>query len=222
MVTGLFKYRPGILVFFALITACSMPVLASVKYTFAVSGQPAEDFFKPLVAEMVLSDAAVSAGEARNGQIESLVFGGGATMQEVNRLTLTYLHSDFVDLTVKLSSDRKTVTEITAKSLSNGSTFDEWVFHYRNPSHPTLDIHEFVGIVRDDLVSLETTILPVPPTTHVSGFQGQWQRTPVCWYCRFICKPFYKFPYCWFNWILIGAVILIPIMFLIYRRRKNM
>ncbi len=71
---------------FVLITAFSTSVLASVKYTFVVSEQPAEDFFKPLVAEMILSDAAVAAGEASNGQIESLVFGGGSTMQETNRI----------------------------------------------------------------------------------------------------------------------------------------
>ena len=70
----------NVLVCLAMMSLFSMPVVASVKYRFAVTTQPAGDFFKPMVAEMVLSDEAVAAGQASNGQIESLVISGGPAM----------------------------------------------------------------------------------------------------------------------------------------------
>ena len=207
------------LVCFMFVFILSAPVHASVTYTFVVSEQPSGDFHKPLFAQLVLSDAAVEAGKASNGQIESLVFGGGATMQETNRITLAYLHSAFYDLTVDLSADRKTVTAIAAKLRPSGSPIDNWVFHYQRPPHPTLDIHEFVGYIRHDSVSIETTILPVAPTTHFSRFAGQWQRTPGCWLCAYVCRPFYKFPFCWLDWIVVVAVVLVG--FVIFRRLRR-
>lgn len=210
----LLYYRLKILVCFTFIAVFSTSALASVKYTFVVSELPTGDFHKPLFAEMVLSDAAVSTGQARNGQVESLVFGGGSAMQEINRITLAYLHSSFVDLTVKLSADRKTITAISAKLNNDGSSIDNWVFHYQRPPHPTLNIHEFVGYIRSDSIALETTILPVPPTTHLSNFKGHWQRTPGCLLCRYICRPIYVLPYCWLDWIIIISLLLIPVVLL--------
>lgn len=218
---AIINLRLAAVICFALITAFSTPVLASVKYTFVVSEQPTENFHKPLFAEMVLSDAAVAAGQARNGQIESLVFGGGSAMQESNRITLAYLHGAFFDLTVNLSTDRKTVTAISAKLRPAGAAIDYWVFHYQRPPHPTLNIHEFLGYIKSDSVSFETTILPVPPTTHYSTFAGQWQRTPSCWFCCTICPPIQKLPYCWFDWVVIFVVILIPLLLLRRRRHSN-
>ena len=184
-------------------------VFASVRYIFVVTEQPSGDFFKPLVAEMVLNNAAVAAGQAKNGRIESLIISGGPAMQEANRINLSFLHGDFYDLTVNLSADRKTITSLAAKVRPNNSLIDNWVFHYQHPEHPTLDIHEFLAYVRPDSITLETTILPVPPTTHFDQFQGEWRRVPSCWICRFPYQPIGKWPYCWFDWIVIIGVVVI-------------
>ncbi len=121
------------LVLFIGLAGISSPSLASVKYSFVVSVQPAEVFFKPLFAEIVLSNAAVSAGTASKGQIESVVFGGGSAMEEENRITLTYLHDDFIDLIVTLSADRQTITNISATLETSNSSIGSWVFHYQKP-----------------------------------------------------------------------------------------
>lgn len=205
------------------ITVLTSPAIASVKYIFVVSEHPTETFFTPLSAEITLSDAAVSAGTATKGQIESVVFGGGSTMEEENRITLSYLHGDFIDLTVTLSADRKTITALNATLKTSNTSIDSWVFHYQNPEHPTLDIHEFVGILKKDRISLETTILPVPPTHHHASFTGEWQRKKQCWFiARYLCKPVTGFPICWIDLVflsiaaLIGAGVIIRIV----RNRK--
>lgn len=205
------------LILVTLLFTLSIPAFASVKYKFIVTEQPTGDFFKPLVAEIVLSDDAVVAGEARNGQIESLLVSGGPAMQEVNRITLAYLHSAFYDLTVTLSSDKSTIASISAKLSPNGDTIDHWVFHYQHPEHPDLQIHEFLAYIRADRVGLETTILPVPPTTHLDNFQGQWQRVSVSNCC------FFRFPFCWLDWVIIGVVVtLLSVIIWQWRSRKDL
>ncbi len=184
--------------------------IASVKYTFVVSELPTEAFFRPLSAEIILSDAAVTAGTATKGQIESVVFGGGSVMEEENRITLAYLHGDFIDLTATLSADRQTITGISATLKTSNSSIDSWVFHNQNPTHPTLNIHEFVGNIRKDTVSLETTILPIPPTHHFATFKGEWKRERQCWFfSRLLCRPIYYLPICWIDIILSGTAILL-------------
>ncbi|MES9944055.1 MAG: hypothetical protein ABW080_03740 [Candidatus Thiodiazotropha sp.] len=204
-----------------LFVAFSMPVSASVTYRFVVEEEPESNFFKPLSGEIVLSDEAVSSGVAAKGQIESIVISGGPTMQEENRITLTYLHQQFRDLTVNLSADRKTISSVSATLNPSGDAIDNWVFHYQRPEHPTLNIHEFVIIVDDDSILLETTILPVPPTTHHDLFKGEWRRTTACWICccdnRFVLKGI-----CWLDWIVIcGGIIIIVFMTRCLRRRKD-
>lgn len=198
---------PGVVICMMVATLISSPALASVKYKFVVSEQPAGDFFKPMIAEMVLSDAAVAAGKARKGQIESIVISGGPAMQEPNRITLTYLHNQFTDLTVKLSADRTTVTAITATLTPSGAPIDHWVFYYPRPEHPTLQIHEFLAYVRPDSVTLETTILPVPPTTYFDRFNGEWRRVS-------------RWRFCWLDWMAI-AVGVIVVTGLAWRLRRG-
>ena len=207
----LIKYLLKILIWLTLVTTLSTPVMASVTYTFVIFEQPTGDFHKPLIAEMVLSDEAVTAGQASNGQIESLVFAGGSAMQGSNRLTLAHLHPAFSDLTVNLSADRNTVTSVSATVNSSATAGDNWVFYYSHPPHPRLDIHEFLGYIKSDSVTLEATLMPVPPTTHNSRFVGEWHRKPVCWICRYICKPYYKWPFCWFDLIVIVGATFVSI-----------
>ncbi len=201
---------PLFLTIFLFIAITTTPAIASVKYTFVVSEEPTDAFFKPLFAEITLSNAAVSAGTATKGQIESVVFGGGSTMEEENRITLAYLHGDFIDLTATLSADRKTITNISATLKTSSSSIDSWVFHYQNPTHPTLNLHEFVGNITKQTVSLETTILPIPPTHHFATFKGEWKRQRQCWFfSRILCRPIYFLPLCWIDIILAGTAILV-------------
>ncbi len=197
----------GVVICMILGTFISSPALASVKYKFVVSEQPAGDFFKPMIAEMVLSDAAVAAGKARKGQIESLVISGGPAVQEANRITLTYLHNQFTDLTVKLSDDRATVTAITATLTPSGAPIDHWVFYYPHPENPTMEIHEVLAYVGPTTVTLETTILPVPPTTYSDRFSGEWRRVS-------------RWRFCWFDWIAI-AVGVIVVTGLVWRSQRG-
>lgn len=193
-----------------LLVVFTIPAFASVKYQFIITEQPAGDFFKPLVAEIVLSDTAVSAGLAQKGQVESIVVSGGPTMQEANRITLTYLHGDFKDITVTLSADRSTITSIGATIGTSGAPIDYWVFHYQRPVYPGLDIHEFLGYIRPDAVTLETTILPVPPTTHYDRFVGHWQRVRTCWLCRYSFISVSHWRFCWLDWLVVIVAIAIP------------
>jgi hypothetical protein len=204
----------------ALLVSFSLPAVASVKYRFVITEQPAGNFFKPMYAEMVLSDAAVAAGQASRGQIESLVIHGGSAMVEEASLTLAYLHNDFHDLTVTLSADRSTVTSVMA-TVNNGA-INYWVLHYGRPPHPSLFIHEFLGYVSHDYITLETTILPVPPTTYVDRFTGHWQRVRSCWICKFPYQKPSVFPYCWFDWLVIGIVVLagFVVIRLVWRKRQ--
>jgi hypothetical protein len=198
----------------------SIPASASVTYRFVIDEEPAGDFFKPLSGEIVLSNEAVSNGTASKGQIESIVISDGPTMQEQNRITLTYLHQQFKDLTVNLSADRSTINSVSATLHPSGDAIDNWVFHYQRPEHPTLDIHEFVVTVHDDSIFLETTIQPIPPNTHYGQFKGAWRRTTSCWICccgdRF--APIGKI--CWMDWVVIGGALIIIILTAFFLRRK--
>lgn len=55
MMLSINKVHPCVIIYWVLMVAFAMPVLASVKYRFVITEQPANDFFKPMVAEMVLS-----------------------------------------------------------------------------------------------------------------------------------------------------------------------
>ncbi|MES9992735.1 MAG: hypothetical protein ABW098_12320 [Candidatus Thiodiazotropha sp.] len=205
---------------FVLITVFSTPLSASVTYHFIVEEEPTGDFFKPLSGKIVLSNEAVTSGVATKGQIESVVINGGTAMQQANQITLSYLHQHFKDLTVNLSVDRKTISSVSATLAPGGGAINHWVFHYQEPTHPTLNIHEFVVNVSHNSINLEATILPTPPTTHYENFKGKWVRTKSCWICC-LCDHFVAHgKVCWLDWVIIGGVIII-FVFMAYRLRRR-
>lgn len=187
-------------------------VNAAVKYVFTVTGQPAIEFHKPFVAELTLSDAAVSAGQAVSADIESLKITGGSAVRSDNPLTLSHMHTAFINWSVTLSEDRQTVTAITAVVTPHMSPIDHWVLYQPHPSHPDLNVHENLGYVGSDYVSLETTLLPVPPITHVSTFMGEWKREIVCWPCRIFQQWVECFPFCLWPWMVILLAVILPIL----------
>jgi len=215
-----YKKKSGLLLVLVMVFATAS-VNASVKYVFSVTEQPAMDFHKPFVAELVLSDAAVSAGQAVDTDIESLLITGGTTVRSENPLRLTHMHADFINWTVTLSDDRQVVTAISAVVTPHMSSVENWVLYQPGPPHPELQVHENLGYVGADYVRLETTLLPVPPTTHSSTFKGEWKREFDCWFCRIFEQWVACFPFCIWPWLIILLAIILPVMVWRIRNSKN-
>lgn len=195
------------------------PVNAAVKYMFTVTVQPALEFHVPFVAELTLSDAAVSAGQAVDADIESLRITGGTAVREDNPLTLSHLHTALTDLSVTLSDDRQTVTAVSALIAPQSSPAEEWVLYQSRPPHPELEVHENLGYVSSAYVRLDTLLLPVPPTLHSSVFRGEWRREPACWPCRVFREWLDCFPFCPWPWVIILVAVIFPVM--VWRIRRS-
>ena len=69
-IKAVFNLRVIILVILGVVFSVSAQ--ASVKYKFVVTSGPSTTSHKPCMAELVLSDSAVAAGEAMKDDIESL------------------------------------------------------------------------------------------------------------------------------------------------------
>ena len=69
-IKAVFNLRVIILVILGVVFSVSAQ--ASVKYKFVVTSGPSTTSHKPFMAELVLSDSAVAAGEAMKDDIESL------------------------------------------------------------------------------------------------------------------------------------------------------
>ena len=200
------KKRSGVL--FALLMACTTAsVNASVKYVFAVTEQPPTEFHQPFSAELIISDAAFSAGEAMDVDIESLLITAGTAIRHDNPMTLSLMHTAFVNWSVTLSEDRQTVTAISATITPHMSLIDYWVLYQPRPPHPDLSVHENLAYVSSDYVNFETTLLPVPPSYHNSAFQGEWRREFICRPCRILEEWVICFPFCMWPWVIILVVI---------------
>lgn len=207
------------LAFILTVVIYTASVSASVKYLFTVTEQPATEFHKPLVAELTLSDAAVSAGQATSADIESLVITGGTAVRSDNPLTMSHMHTAFINWTVTLSEDRQKVTAISAVVTPHMSPADNWVLYQPHPPHPDLEVHENLGYVSSDYVRLETTLLPVPPTTQISIFRGEWQRGFICRPCRIFQEWLACFPFCIWPWMIILIAVILPL--LLWRIRRG-
>ena len=204
------------LIFTVLVLLTTATVHASVRYVFSVNEQPTEDFHKPL------SDNALSTGLAEGADIESLEVTAGLSAMGEDALTLAQMHTSFVNWSVTLSEDRRSVTAIRAAIAPHMSTVDYWLLYQPNPPHPDLDVHENLAYVADDSIKIDTTILPVPPSYRQSVFRGEWQRAFVCMPCRVFEQWVECFPFCIWPWLLILVVIVLPpVLWLVRRRSRN-
>jgi len=186
---------------------------ASVEYVFNVTDVPPETFHQPFSAELTVSDAAVAAGSATGADIESLRITAGTAISESNPLTLEHGHPAFVNLAVTFSESRDTIRAISAEITPHMAPNDYWLLYQSTPEHPTLDIHENLGYVAANYIRLETTLLPVPPTTTVSTFGGQWERAFDCRICQlpFVRKFIACFPWCPLPWLMMAMIILVAV-----------
>ncbi len=198
-------------------------VNAAVKYEFRVTEQPADDFHIPLVAELWLSNAAVTAGQAIDSDIESLQITGGTAVRSESPLTLSHAHPAFVNRTVTLSEDRNTITAISAIVTPHNSPIDHLVLHQQNPPHPTLEVHENLGYIHSNYVRLETMLLPVPPETRISVFNGEWQQATdkgTFLNIKEFIERLTCFPFCPLPWLVIFAAIVLPVLVRRIRQRR--
>jgi hypothetical protein len=209
------------LIFAVLVLLATATVNASVRYVFTVDEQPTEGFHKPFRAELVLSDNALSAGLAEGADIESLEVTAGLSAMDDDALTLAQMHTSFVNWSVTLSEDRRTITAISAAIAPHMSTVDYWLLYQPNPPHPDLDVHENLAYVAADSITIDTTILPVPPSYRQSVFRGGWQRGFVCIPCRVFEQWVECFPFCIWPWLLILVVIVLPPAIWLVRRRSQ-
>ena len=198
------------LIFAVLVLLATATVNASVRYVFTVDEQPTEDFHKPFRAELVLSDNALSTGLAEGADIESLEVTAGLSAMDEDVLTLAQMHTSFVNWSVTLSEDRRSVTAISAAIAPHMSTVDYWLLYQPNPPHPDFDVHENLAYVAADSITIDTTILPVPPSYRQSVFRGEWQRGFVCIPCRVFEQWVECLPFCIWPWLLILVVIILP------------
>lgn len=194
-------------------------VNASVKYVFTVTEQPEEDFHKPFTAELILSDSALSTGLAEGADIESLIITAGLSAMGADALTLTQMHTSFVNWSVTLSADRESVTAISAEITPHMSAVNYWLLYQPNPPHPDLDVHENLAYVAVDYINIDTTILPVPPSYQQSVFRGEWRRTFICIPCRIFEQWVECFPFCIWPWLIIIVIVILP--FTIWRISRN-
>jgi hypothetical protein len=164
----------------------------------------------------------VTAGQAIDADIETLQITGGTAVRSESPLNLSHLHPAFVNRTVTLSDDRTTITAISAIVTPHNSPIDHLVFHQQKPPHPTLEVHENLGFVHANYIRLETTLLPVPPETRSSVFNGEWRQVP-----DYGVFPGFKdfierlacFPFCPLPWFVIVGAIVFPV--LIWRVRQS-
>ena len=202
-----------------LLTAAT--VNASVRYVFTVSEQPIEGFHKPFRAELVLSDDALSTGLAEGADIESLEVMAGLSAMDEDALTLAQMHTSFVNRSVALSEDRRSVTAISAAIAPHMSTVDYWLLYQPKPPHPDFDVHENLAYVAADSIKIDTTILPVPPSYRQSVFRGEWRRTTVCIPCRVFEQWVECFPFCVWPWLVILVAIVLPPAIWLVRRHSR-
>ena len=165
------------LIFAMLVLLAATSVNASVKYVFTSGEQPTEDFHMPFKAELVLSDDALSTGMAEGVDIESLQITAGRSAMDEDALTLAQMHTSFVNWSVTLSEDRRSVTALSAVITPHMSPVNYWLLYQPDPPHPDLDVHENLAYVAGDSIKIDTTILPVPPDYRQSVFKGEWRRT---------------------------------------------
>jgi hypothetical protein len=204
-----------------LVLLTTTTVNASVKYVFMPGEQPAEGFHMPFKAELVLSDDAVSTGIAQAPDIESLQITAGLSAMDEDALTLAQMHTSFVNWSVTLSEDGRSVTAISAVIAPHMSPVNYWLLYQPDPPHPDLDVHENLAYVAADSIKIDTTILPVPPDYRQSVFKGEWRRTFICRPCRVFEQWLECFPFCIWPWLVILVVIVLPLAIWLVRRRKR-
>jgi hypothetical protein len=194
-------------------------VNASARYVFSVSGHSGSDLHLPIEAELVLSDAAVSTGQATNTEIESLRITSGSLVRDDNPMTLSLMHTSFTNWVVTLSEDRQKITALGADI--NGVASDYWLLYQQHPPHPDLQIHENLGYIRSHSVVIETTLLPVPPSYESSNFRGEWRRDYLCRPCRIFEEWVICFPFCLWPWMIITLIIVLPLLAWRIRKRNS-
>lgn len=175
----------------------------------------------PFKAELVLSDDALSTGMAQGADIESLQITAGLSAMDEDALTLARMHTSFVNRSVILSENRRSVTAISAAIAPHMSAVDYWLLYQPNPPHPDLDVHENLAYVAGDSIKIDTTILPVPPGYRHSVFKGEWRRTFICTPCRVLEQWLECFPLCIGPRLLILVVIVLPLALWLVRRRSR-
>ena len=185
---------------------------ASATYVFNVSEHTGSNLHLPITAELVLSDAAVAAGQASNADIESLQITAGLLVRDDNPMTLSLMHTSFVNWSITLSGDRQKVTAIAAEISPHMAPAGYWLLYQPNPPHPDLQVHENLGYIRADSIWIETTLLPVPPDYESSGFTGEWQQGSLCKPCRIFEEWVECFPFCFWPWMIIFIIIVLPLI----------
>lgn len=206
-------------IFAVLVLLITTTANASVRYVFSVDEQPPGDFHKPFEAELVLSDDVLSTGLAEGADIESLHITAGLSAMGDDALTLAQMHTSFVNWSVTLSEDRRSVTAISAAIAPHMSAVNYWLLYQPNPPHPDLDVHENLAYVRADAINLDTTILPVPPSYQQSEFRGEWRRGFICKPCRIFEQWVECFPFCIWPWLIFLIIIILPVTIWRLRRR---
>jgi hypothetical protein len=142
------------------------------EYLFSTSRYPNNSYHLPLDATLTLSDNAVASGIATGNDILSIKITAGQALPASSPMTFAEYHSAFLNPTVTLSSDRKSVTAISADN-ADGGQWSFWVFFQTFHQTPAGKVENVVK-VRADSIDIESDVLPTPQTIFSSQFGGSW------------------------------------------------
>jgi hypothetical protein len=145
------------------------------EYFFTTSGFPDSTFHQPLNGTLVLSDAAVASGIAKLSDISSLTITAGAALPDSDPVNLACMDStQFVNHTVTLSPDKKSVAALSADD-THGGQVDFFLFFQTFHQTPAAGIVENVVRVYADHIEVETDYVPpANPEVYLSVFSGAW------------------------------------------------
>lgn len=144
-------------------------------YIFEVTRWPNSAFHQPFSARIVLSENAVVSGTATASDILSLTITAGASIPDGRPITFADLHSHFLNPTITLSADRKSIVGFSA-DRADGARYDFLVFFQSFPRPPNGRSENIIELRLNRMEVESNFVPPLPTEIHFSIFEGDWKQ----------------------------------------------